>query len=56
MTPRYNVAVRNLGKLLMHSKPNLHPDDKEQLERDLFYLRLFEKVSLQKQKTAGGSP
>jgi hypothetical protein len=51
-TPRYNLAIDNMEKLLYNTKKYLQHDDIIQLERDVFYLKLFRKVSLK--ETPGG--
>lgn len=52
-TLRYNLAIDNLQKLLYNTKKYLRQEDIIQLEKDIFYLQLYKKVSLK--ETNGGS-
>lgn len=44
MTPRYNLAVKNLEQLFKHTRAMLSEKDVKQIEQDLFYLKIFRHV------------
>jgi len=58
LTERYNIAVDNMEQLLYNARKYLNcqgilsEQDIKQLERDIFYLKLFKKLSVK--ETTGG--